>query len=79
MTTHTDHLKDYLRGMRQFEREALVSLLAIDSWTDLAQRELQRRATALLQMLPDDVLKAIARGKLHVPGAIAEVLAEQAE
>lgn len=69
-----DALKDYLRGIKSRNRIALAQLLAITDWHGMAQRELERRASLVVQMFNDEVMVAIANGELNVKQAIAEVL-----
>lgn len=74
MQDQKDALKDYLRGIKARNRIALAQLLAIADWHGMAQRELERRASLVLQMFNDEVMVAIANGELNVKQAIAEVL-----
>lgn len=77
MQEHIEHLKDYLRGMKRGDnRKALAQLTAISDWPNASQQELDRRASATLQILPDEILVAIANGEIDVREAIADVLAE---
>ncbi|WP_394540159.1 hypothetical protein PRJ39_06235 [Lysobacter enzymogenes] len=77
MQEHIEHLKDYLRGMKRGDnRKALSQLTAISDWPNASQQELERRASATLQILPDEILVAIANGEIDVREAIADVLAE---
>lgn len=77
MQEHIEHLKDYLRGMKRADnRKALAQLTAISDWPNASQQELERRASATLQILPDDILVALAKGEIDMREAIADVLAE---
>lgn len=76
MHEETNQLKDYLRGMRDGNRKALAQLTAIADWPGTSQRELQRRANLVLQMLPDEILLGLASGEINMRETIADVLAE---
>ncbi|WP_223618985.1 hypothetical protein [Lysobacter sp. ESA13C] len=75
MQDGTQILKDYLSGMKTGTPSALAQLTLLKDWTDVAQREIERRATFFLQKLPDDVVCAIAEGEIDVRSAIGDVLA----
>ncbi|ALN83049.1 hypothetical protein LA76x_4947 [Lysobacter antibioticus] len=53
---------------------ALAQLTVLTDWTEVAQREIERRATFFLQKLPDDVIHSIAEGEVDVRKAIGEIL-----
>ncbi|WP_031372180.1 hypothetical protein [Lysobacter antibioticus] len=76
MHDEVEHLKDYLRGMRRGNRKGLAQLTALSDWTDIAQRELERRAAYILQMFPDEVLLGLTSGEIDMRQAIGDVLAE---
>jgi len=77
MQEYIEQLKDYLRGMKHADnRAALAQLTAISDWPDASQQELERRAGATLQILPTDILVALANGEIDMREAIADVLAE---
>lgn len=75
MRDETQILKDYLGGMRRGNRSALAQLTALSNWTDIAQREVERRAHYFLTTLPDEVVQAIAKGDIDMRNVIGEVLA----
>lgn len=76
MQDETQILKGYLGGMKRGNRSALVQLTALGDWTDIAQREIERRARYFLETLPDKVIQAIAKGDIDVRSVIGEVLAD---
>ncbi|ALN93823.1 hypothetical protein [Lysobacter gummosus] len=75
MQDQKEALKDHLRGMNRHNRTALVQLIAVTDWRGIAQRELERRAGLVFQVINDEVMVAIAKGEVDVNQAIAEVLA----
>lgn len=76
MQEQTEQLKDYLRGMKQANRSKLAQLTAYADWQGASQRELGRRATQVLEILPDDILTGLATGEIQMRETIADVLAE---
>lgn len=72
----TEAFKDYIGGMKTFNRAALTQLLSINDWHTAAQRELERRAYLVLNTFNDDVIVAIANGDINPHQAIKEVLGE---
>ncbi|WP_057919603.1 hypothetical protein [Lysobacter antibioticus] len=74
MQDGTQILKDFLRGMKTGTPSALAQLTVLTDWTEVAQREIERRATFFLQKLPDDVIHSIAEGEVDVRKAIGEIL-----
>ncbi|ALN64593.1 hypothetical protein GLA29479_3742 [Lysobacter antibioticus] len=76
MQDGTQTLKDFLSGMKTGTPSALAQLTVLKDWTEVAQREIERRATFFLQKLPDDVICAIAEGEIDVRNAIGEVLSD---
>ncbi|UJB19264.1 MULTISPECIES: hypothetical protein [Lysobacter] len=74
MRDETQVLKDYLAGLNTGNRSALAQLTVLQDWSDIAQREIERRATFFLQKLPDDVIQAIASGDIDVRSVIGDVL-----
>lgn len=76
MHDEIEHLKDYLRGMSRGNRKGLAQLTAISDWTDIAQRELERRAAYILQMFPDEVLLGLTSGEIDMREVIGDVLGE---
>ena len=75
MRHETQILKDYLGGMKRGNSTALEQLTALTDWSGIAQREIERRANLVLQMFPNEVIHAIAKGEIDVPSVIGEVLA----
>lgn len=75
MSDQTAALKDYLNGMKKYNRAALTQLQSINNWNAAAQHELERRAYLVLNTFNDDVMVAIANGEVNVKQAIDEVLA----
>lgn len=75
--TETEQLKDYFRGMKQARPEVLVQLQLVPRWHELAERELERRATLIVQSFDSSLLTAIAIGEVNVHKAIADVLASK--
>ncbi|MBT2748241.1 MULTISPECIES: hypothetical protein [unclassified Lysobacter] len=75
MNDQTAALKDYLNGMKKYNRAALTQLRTINNWHAAAQHELERRAYLVLNTFNDDVMLAIANGEVNVQQAIDEVLA----
>jgi len=71
-----EQFKDYLRGMRRARPAHLAELAAYDNWQQLAQREIERRAAHVLELLDDATLAAIASGGVRPATAIREVLDE---
>lgn len=76
MQDETEHLKDYLRGVKRGGSNALAQLTAFSDWPGMCQRELERRATFLLKALPDEILHGLAGGEIDMRQAIGDVLAE---
>lgn len=76
MQEETNQLKDYLRGMKRGNRKALAQLTAIADWPGTSQREIERRAGLVLNMLPDEILLGLATGAINMRETIADVLAE---
>lgn len=72
-----EQIKDYLRGMKRVRADHLPRLADFDNWQELARREVERRATHIIQMLDDAQLAAIVAGKINVPAAIRDVMAEE--
>ena len=76
MQEQAEQLKDYLRGMKRANRAKLAQLTIYADWHGASRRELERRATQVLEMLPDDILTALAAGEIQMRETIADVLAE---
>jgi len=76
MQEQTEQLKDFLRGMKQANRSKLAQLSAYPDWYGASRREMERRATQFLEMLPDYILAGLVSGEIQMREAIADVLAE---
>ncbi|MEH6413920.1 hypothetical protein [Pseudomonas sp. CGJS7] len=76
MQHKTQQLKDYLNGMKRNNRLALEKLDTIGNWPELIRREVERRAIHAIEILPDDLIMAIAKGEVNIQRAIREVLAD---
>jgi hypothetical protein len=55
---------DFLRGYGRSNTAALEGLAVLPNWRGIAQAELERRATSIVQALDDETLRAIAAGEL---------------
>ncbi|MBT2748361.1 MULTISPECIES: hypothetical protein [unclassified Lysobacter] len=75
MNDQTAAFKDYIHGMKKYNRAALTQLLSINDWHLAAQHEMERRAYLVLNTFNDDVMVAIANGDINPHQAISEVLA----
>jgi len=73
-----EQLKHYFRGMKRVRADHLPQLAHFDDWQRLALREIERRATGIVEMLDDAILAAIADGHLDPAAAIREVIDEKA-
>lgn len=74
-TQPNDHLKDYLTGMHRADNQAMAQIMAVDDWTERAKEEVRRRvATRTLGCLDDQILKAIADGRVDLAQVAAEIL-----
>jgi hypothetical protein len=65
----TEHLTGYLRHAPA-RREALRHF---PGWPDMARREVDRRTARFLEVLPDDLLQAIARGEVDLARLAREI------
>ncbi|MBT2748292.1 MULTISPECIES: hypothetical protein [unclassified Lysobacter] len=72
----TQQLKDYLNGMKRNNRLALERLDTIKNWPELIHGEIERRAIHAIEILPDDMIMAIAKGEVNIQRVIREVLAD---
>lgn len=68
-------LIDYLTGRVRADRAEGLKMIDRANWQRLAFNEQQRRATALLEVLDDETLDAIAKGLVDIPNALELVLA----
>ncbi|SAI73143.1 Uncharacterised protein [Bordetella ansorpii] len=64
--TNEQQLLDYLRGYARSHPANLHQLREYMRWPAMARAERDRRASRLLDVLPDDLLHAIAEGELDV-------------
>jgi len=55
---------DVLRGFGRRNEAALEDLAEFPEWQRIAQTELERRATSIVQALDDEALRAIAVGDI---------------
>ncbi len=72
MSNAHEHLNDFLSGMTRARRPEMEQLQHFAGWRELAQREIERRATEVVRMFTDELLAATASGEADVNGAIAE-------
>jgi len=72
-----EQIKDYFRGMKRVHAEHLPRLAEFDDWSRLARREIEKRATRIVEMFDDELLAAVADGSLDVTAAIREVMREE--
>jgi hypothetical protein len=68
--------RDILKGFAHRNEAALEQLASFTDWRRVAGQELERRATAIVQALDDDTLKAIAAGDIDFQKLCRDVLAE---
>jgi len=67
MTTDIEkNLTDYLSGFVRNSPANRTLLIHYPDWQRMAQQELDRRSSRLLERLPDDVLRAIAQGDIDL-------------
>ncbi|SAI46768.1 Uncharacterised protein [Bordetella ansorpii] len=64
--TSEQQLMDYLRGYARSNPANLHQLREYMHWPAMARAERDKRASRLLDVLPDDLLHAIAEGELDV-------------
>ncbi|MFY2610858.1 DUF6900 domain-containing protein [Achromobacter xylosoxidans] len=60
-------LTDYLSGYTRNNPAARAHVIAYADWPRMARVELDRRASGLLSVLPDEELRAIADGQVSLP------------
>ncbi|MDH2240297.1 hypothetical protein N5K27_28805 [Pigmentiphaga sp. GD03639] len=75
-TNMFDGLKAYLTGYGRPNRSALACIAEYVHWPKAAQREIERRTTAILASLPDDEVCAIARREVNLCKLARQVQAE---
>jgi hypothetical protein len=66
-------LIDYLKGYVRHDPVRRARLRDFPDWPGMARRELDRRGARLLEILPDDALDAIARGKVDLARVVDEI------
>jgi hypothetical protein len=64
-----ESLLEVLKGYGRRDTAALDQLAQIPVWQRVAQAELERRATSIVQVLDDETLRAIASGKIDFQAA----------
>lgn len=72
-----DIAQGYLRAYCAEGVAALKLLAGVPDWQGLARRELERRATLLVQFLDDDLLRSIAAGEIDIPALCREIVARE--
>lgn len=60
-------LTDYLGGYTRNNPANLAHVINYPDWQRMAALELDRRASRLLSMLPEEELQAIAEGRVSLP------------
>lgn len=63
----TNDLLDFMRGYVKNNPGNQALLEQQQQWCDTAKSELHRRRTAFLNVLPNELLQAIALGELDIP------------
>lgn len=61
------NLTDYLSGYTRKNPAARAHVIAYPDWQRMARVELDRRASSLLSVLPEEELRAIADGQVNLP------------
>jgi len=69
---------DTLRGYGRRNQTALERLADFPDWQRIAQAELERRATSIVQALDEQILRAIAAGELDFSQLCREAARELA-
>ncbi|MDH5185381.1 MAG: hypothetical protein OEX12_15995 [Gammaproteobacteria bacterium] len=70
MSEQKQILGDYLTGLAKGDPKVLEDMAGFDGWQDLAKQELQRRRMAIINIISDDTLAAIASGEVN-PAEVA--------
>jgi len=65
MTNVEKSITDYLSGYAR--HTDLGQVINYPNWQSMAQQELDRRASKLLEVLPNEELQAIAEGRVSLP------------
>jgi|AntDeeMinimDraft_6_1070357.scaffolds.fasta_scaffold22927_2 Lon protease-like protein len=60
-------LTDYLSGYVRNSPANLAHVIEYQDWQRMARQELDRRASKLLAVLPEEELQAIAEGRVSLP------------
>lgn len=68
-------LADILRGYAHADPASLAALQQLDNWPDIARREIERRATRIIEALDDETLRAIAEGTVDFNAACRDAAA----
>lgn len=76
MTDLQASLIDFLLGFGRRNEAALEHLADFPDWQRIAQAELDRRATSIVQALDEQTLRAIAAGELDFNQLCREVARE---
>lgn len=76
---HESSALEILRGLARSDGSALAKLAEVEDWRRIARAELERRATALIQMLDEGTVQAIADGRINLPELCRTVLAESSQ
>lgn len=66
MTQAQNNVKDYMTGFARNNPEGLAHLASYPRWQQVAEAELQRRATRFLVNFPEDELVAVASGEVDI-------------
>jgi hypothetical protein len=75
-TTTAEATKDILLGYGKHHQAALSSLLNVQDWQRIAQQELERRTTNIVQALDIATLEAIASGEMDMRAVCQQALDE---
>ena len=67
MTQIEQRLTDYLGGYTRNNPAARAHVINYSDWQRMAMLELDRRASSLLSVLPEEELEAIAKGQVSLP------------
>lgn len=67
MTQIEQNLMDYLSGYTRNNPAARAHVIGYQDWQRMARLELDRRASSLLSVLPEEELNAIAEGGVSLP------------
>lgn len=65
--SHFDEMMVYARGFAQRNAQNKTLLLQSLEWSKLAQQEIERRAQDFIQMLPTELLVAVATEEVLIP------------